>query len=746
MGAMKATTRVLSALFLLVAPAIASAAPGATSVRFLADRRLWVIDGGPVTYVVGVNERDELQHVYWGGRLWRDDDLRAAHSMPSYDSTEPSTTITPDEFPGWGGARYFEPCVKLSRADGVRDLVLKYSSYQITGDELVIHTKDVAADIEVLLSYRVDPSGILRKQATIQNHTTQVLTIESAQSGAWLLPPGDGYRLSYLAGRWGGETLLVREDIHPGIKLLESRRGVATSNQMNPWFAVDGRERATEEHGRVWFGALAWSGSWRIAVEETAHQQVRITGGFNTFDFSYPLKPGDSLTTPAFYAGYTEDGFGEASRIMHRFERTVILPRPGTARPRPVLYNSWEATGFNVNEAGQKSLAEKAARLGVERFVMDDGWFGARDSSRAGLGDWVPNAKKFPNGLVPLIAHVRQLGMDFGLWVEPEMVNPDSDLYRAHPDWAVNFPGRPPSESRNQLVLNLARDDVKEHIFTVLDGLVSKYDISFLKWDANRHFSEPGWPERPAAEQRMLYVLYTAHYYEIIDRLRARHPALEIESCSSGGGRVDLGILSRTDQVWTSDNTDAFDRLLIQDGFSQAYTPRVMMAWVTDVPNFNGRTTPLSFRFVVAMMGSLGIGANLNAWPDADLAYAARMVAFDKTIRSTVQDGDLYRLAPPGQPQAGVNEYVSQDGRQAVVFAFLQSQQHGRPQPAVALQGLDPRAVYQVRSLDGKLVEKLETASGAYLLAHGLTFDLKGDFDATVVVLERMAPPAGERR
>jgi alpha-galactosidase len=738
MSAMSASCAVLLAFFLLI-PMMVTAAPGAPSPRYLADRRLFVLDGGPVTYIAGVNERDELQHVYWGGRLWRDEDLRAAQSVPQYDGVDPSTTNTPEEFPGWGGARFFEPCVKVALADGVRDLVLKYGSHEIKGGDLLIHMKDIGYDLDVTLSYRMDASGILRKQATIRNRTAQVVTVESAQSGVWYLPAGDGYRLSYLAGRWGGETLLVQEEIHQGIKLLESRRGVATSNQMNPWFAVDGRDRATEQHGRVWFGALAWSGSWRIAVEQTPQRQVRVTGGYNTFDFSYPLKPGESLSTPAFFGGYTDRGFGEASRILHRFERESILPRATVGRPRPVLYNSWEATFFKVDEAGQMALAERAARLGVERFVMDDGWFGRRDSSKAGLGDWTPNSKKFPRGLGPLIARVRSLGMDFGLWVEPEMVNPDSDLYRAHPDWVINFPGRPRSEARNQLVLNIARDDVKEHVLGVLDALVSQNDIAFLKWDANRHFSEPGWPERPAAEQRMLWVKYTANYYEIIDRLRAKHPALEIESCSSGGGRVDLGILSRTDQAWTSDNTDALDRLSIQDGFSRAYTPRVMMAWVTDVPNFNGRTTPLQFRFLVAMMGSLGIGANLNAWPEADLAQAARMIAFYKTIRSTVQDGDLYRLVPPGGRAAMVNQYVSLDGRQSVVFAFLQAQQHGRPQPTVLLEGLDPRAVYRVQPLDGKTVEKLQQASGAHLMAHGLTFDLKGDFDSTAVVLERLA-------
>ncbi len=212
--------------------------------------------------------------------------------------------------------------------------------------------------------------------------------------------------------------------------------------------------------------------------------------------------------------------------------------------------------------------------------------------------------------------------MKFGLWVEPEMVNPDSDLYRQHPDWAMHFPGRPRTEGRNQLVLNMARDDVKEHIFGVLDALLTNNHIAFLKWDMNRNFSEPGWPEAPAGAQKEIWVKYVNNVYAIIDRLRERHPGLEIESCSGGGGRVDLGMLSRVDQVWTSDNTEAFDRLRIQDGFSAAYAPKVMMAWVTDVPNMNGRSTPLKFRFLVAMMGSLGIGANLNHWSDADFALA----------------------------------------------------------------------------------------------------------------------------
>jgi alpha-galactosidase len=278
---------------------------------------------------------------------------------------------------------------------------------------------------------------------------------------------------------------------------------------------------------------------------------------------------------------------------------------------------------------------------------MDDGWFGARNNDRAGLGDWVVNRTKFPNGLQRLIQYVNSLGMDFGLWFEPEMVNPDSDLYRKHPDWAMHFPGRPRSESRNQLVLNMARDDVKEYILDAMNKLLSENNIKFIKWDMNRHFSEPGWPEVPIPEQKEIWVKYVRNVYDIMDQLRAKHPGLEIESCSGGGGRVDLGVLQRVDEVWTSDNTEAFDRLKIQEGFTYAFSPKVMMAWVTDVPNTNGRSTPLKYRFLVAMQGSLGIGSNLNKWSAEDFDLATKMVAYYKQIRSTVQMGDLYRLWSP---------------------------------------------------------------------------------------------------
>jgi alpha-galactosidase len=712
-------------------------------IRFLEQSKIFVLDAGNATYVFGVNEQNMLQHIYWGGHVERDADFLAARSFNEWASFDLGTTTTPQEYPGWGAGLYVEPSLKVTFPDGNRDLVLRYVEHQMESKTLTVTLKDIERELFVRLRYTVYPkTGIIRREAAIENRTGKAVVVEDARSGVFYLPRGDGYRLRYLSGRWAGEWQLNEEPVHAGVKVLESRRG-STSHQTNPWFALDRDGNSDPEHGSVWFGALGWSGSWRISVEETPHQQVRVTGGFNPFDFGYTLAPGERLETPPFYAGFTDRGIGEASRILHRFERTEILPNGSGARTRPVLYNSWEATEFNVDEPGQLALARKAASMGVERFVMDDGWFGQRNTDHAGLGDWYVNPKKFPNGLGPLIERVHELGMDFGIWVEPEMVNPDSDLYRRHPDWAMHFAGRPHTEARNQLLLNLARDDVRDYVFNWLDQLVSKNDIAFLKWDYNRNFSEPGWPEVATDQQKKIWVKFAQNLYDIVDRLRKKHPKLEIESCSGGGGRVDLGILRRVEQVWPSDNTEAFDRLTIQQGFTYAYTPHIMMAWVTDVPNFNGRSVPLQFRFLVAMQGSLAIGSNLNAWQQQDFALAGQMVGYYKSIRETVQNGDLYRLSAPSDTNFAASQYVSPDKSESVVFAFLHSQQFGRMLPALALRGLVEKATYSVTVFDGKtrprgapLPAKL---GGAYLMNHGLLLPLVGDYDATSIKLERIA-------
>ena len=701
------------------------------------------LDGGDSTYAFGVNERGELQQIYWGGRIGAGDSIPPAKSMPEWASFDGPYNNTPQEYAGWGAGLYMEPALKVSFADGNRDLVLHYaSSSQPDPHALEVILKDISRAITVTLHYKIDPeTGILARSATVENGEKQPIVIEQEAAAAFSLPPAH-YTLSYLSGRWAGEWTLNQETIHQGQRVLESRRG-STGHQNNPWFAI-GRGDADEEHGEVWFGALAWSGSWRITVEQDTLDTVRVTGGFNPFDFGYPLKPGEKLESPVFYAGHSHHGMGGASRLLNHFTVANILPNAPHPKPRPVIYNSWEATEMNVSEAGQEAMAEKAATLGIDRFVMDDGWFGKRKTDHAGLGDWYVDPDKFPNGLRPLIEKVHSLGMDFGLWVEPEMVNPDSDLYRKHPDWILNFPGRPRTELRTQTVLNLARPDVRAYVFGFLDKLLSENQIAFLKWDYNRNWSEPGWDQVAPNEQKKVYVEFVRNVYSILAELRAKHPGVEIESCSGGGGRVDLGILHYTDEVWPSDNTDPFDRLTQQWGFTHAYPNQVMLAWVTDSPHWmNNRATSLAYRLLSSMEGSLGIGANLNKWTEEDFATAKRLIAAYHQVQQTIVQGDLYRLIAPtnnvsGASQFAATEMVAADKHQAVLFAYANGTNEGRNFPLLQWKGLDPQANYKLSLIEGKtLAGTPETASGAWWMNHGLNIDLRGDFQAAGFRLDR---------
>lgn len=737
MAALVATTA-----FTTAAQAKVTAPPGAKIFR---------LDGTGVTYAMGVDDKGYLQPLYWGAPLAAGDPLVSTDPVKTGDPVlvkapgelsgfDPAGSVTLQEYPGQGEGLVNDPGIKTIFADGNRDLVLKYRSHSVQGETLIVELADIRRPLRVTLRYTIDPeTGVLARSASVRNGDRRPVRVDQIASAVFTLPVGDDYRLHYLTGRHAAEWQKKDVAITPALTVLESRRG-STGHGNNPYFAIGKQGVTSEEHGPVWFGALAWSGSFRISVGQDNLGRIRVMGGYNPYDFSWSLKPGETLDTPIFYAGYSNAGMGGASRTFHKFEVAHIMPGGAKAKLRPVLYNSWEATAFDVTEAGQEALAEKAARIGVERFVVDDGWFGARNSDKAGLGDWTVNRTKFPNGMKPLIDKVHGLGMDFGLWVEPEMVNVDSDLYRAHPDWVLNYTGRPRTEGRNQLVLNLARTDVRDHLLGVLDKLVSENDIAFLKWDYNRNWTEAGWPAMPVQDQQRVYVDYVRNLYHILTELRRRHPKLEIEGCSGGGGRVDLGILGLTDEVWPSDNTDPADRLMIQDGFTQAYPTSVMMAWVTDSPNWaNTRATSLDYRFLSSMQGGLGIGANLDKWAQEDFATATKWVAAYKTIRQTVQRGQLYRIDPPSTDNAtSATMYVAQDRRQGVMFQMLHSSMwRDNPAPNHP-QGLDPSVVYRVSILGGGVLPEgvPARASGAYWMQRGLRAPLKGDFVGAAFVFD----------
>jgi alpha-galactosidase len=737
---LRMSAMLVALLFLFTFAAVSQ--PGNAHVAFDASSRVFRLDAADVTYILGVNDQEQIQTLYWGKRLSAEDVFPSAHAPRGQSAFDPPITLTQHEFVGWGGGIFLEPDLKITFPDGNRDLALKYVSNRIDGDKLSIVMKDISREVYVTLHYFIDAeTGIVRRSAEIENRTDAPFTIEQAAAGTYNLPHGTDYHLHFLTGRWAAEWSVQDEAIRGGKIVLESRRGT-TGSQNNSFFAIDRNISKDQEQGDVYFGALAWSGSWQISVEQDALQQVHITGGLNAFDFGYHLKRGDKFVTPEFYGGFSCHGLGGASRLMHRIEIDSIVPNAPKPRLRPVIYNSWEATTFHLEEAGQMALAEKAASIGVERFVMDDGWFGQRKNDRAGLGDWYVNKEKFPHGLKPVIDKVHSLGMEFGLWVEPEMVNADSDLYRNHPDWILNFPGRPHTEGRNQLVLNLARPDVRAYVMSFLNKLLDENQIDFLKWDYNRNWSEPGWSAVPLEDQKNVYYDFTKNFYGILDELRSTHPKLEIESCSGGGSRVDLGVLHYTDQDWPSDNTNPSDRLIIQNGFSYAYSPGLMVAWVTDSSNFpNGGAIPLAFRFLSSMQGALGVGANLNKYSPDEFAIAKRFISQYKAIRETIQRGLLYRIIPPEDgSERSATEYISRDGKQVVVFAFLHSSPERYPYPTLRLRGLDENAMYKLTAFEGKAVNGTPSVgSGAYWMNHGLDVNMNGDFQAAGFTLEEVA-------
>jgi len=616
----------------------------------------------------------------------------------------------------------------------VRDVRPRYVSHEIRTDEkpwlapahglpvrktapretLCVRLKDATCDFGVTLFYRITPEhDIIERWLELENNTPVEVAVESLVFGTVHLPNGR-YEVTRAAGCWGREFVPVRQNLEQGRMILD-QQGLNTGHAGNPFYLLNARGNATETAGDVWFGALAYSGNWSLRFEALPTEAVRVHGGYELSDFSLSLAPGATHRTPAFVHGCSGEGWGGASRSMHRFIREYVLPH--SAELRPVLYNSWEATYFDITLENQTALARTAASVGVELFCMDDGWFGGRRHDCAGLGDWTVSESVFSGGLKPLIDEVKRLGMKFGLWVEPEMINPDSDLYRAHPDWVLHFPGRPRTESRNQLVLDFGRPEVVEHIFTVLNRLVADHPIDFFKWDMNRYASEPG-----SVAGKAIWRKHVEGVYSIYDRLRKAHPGLDIQSCSGGGGRVDIGMLGRADQVWTSDNTDAYDRVFIQDGFSLAYPPRVMESWVTHEKNHQtGRIASLDLRFDVAMRGALGIGLAFSDLSAEELDACRCKIAFYKKIRPVVQEGDLYRLSfGPDHGGVSIWEIVLPDASRAVYSIAVIHHLQGIHRAPARLKALAPAAIYAITDERGAEIGRY---SGFQLMTLGMPGD-----------------------
>lgn len=677
---------------------------------------IFLLNTRSTSYGFGIDDQGLVRHLYWGGRIASAEDLEMP-VLEEVSTNDPVFEITREEFPVYGNLRYKEHCLKTTFSDGTRETVYKYCGYQIeeTGEyqELVIQLKDRYYDFAIDLHYKVyEAYDLLERTVTIKNNTDQVVQIEKLHSGQFHIPY-EGLNFSNVHGHWGAEQQRFVQKVNYGKIVIENRRGISTHNH-NPYFILD--RDATETAGDVYFGALRMSGNFSGVIEQTPYGETLVQLGLNSHDFMLELQPGEVFTAPAVLCGYSGTGFGTMSHHLHHFALKHIL-REGY---RPVLYNSWEATEFQVNSQEQILLADKAKEIGAELFVLDDGWFGERDGIDNGLGDWYVNEKKFPHGLDELISHVKSLDMMFGIWVEPEMVNPKSKLYQDHPDWIYHFETRTSDTSRGQYVLDMTRKEVQRFVFEMLDNLLTRHEIDYIKWDANRPISQTGL-------KKDIWYRHIRAIYDIVAELKKKHPHVLFEACASGGGRIDYGILGIFDDFWTSDNTDAYDRLFIQEAYSYIYPVKAMRAWVTDCPNFlSGRVIPMKFRYHSAMMGTLGIGCNILRFTQEDADLSREMIHFYKEIRPIVQEGDFYRLENPSDNRYFLFEYLK--GEEGLIFAFLPQSKVGHRGTTIRLRGLEENAFYSMKTESGDLVK-----SGSYLMNRGLDLRLNGDYASTII-------------
>ena len=653
------------------------------------------LDGATSSFVIDARGSGVPVPVYWGAGLPPDAELASLadirrRPVPTH---HPDIDEPPSLMPETGFGHFGYPGMS-----GERDRRAWATRFGLVGVdrpsevELRLRLEDPVGELALDLEIVIDPdSDVLSRRSRLTNRGSASYRLAWLAAAAVVLP-ADADEALVLDGRWSREFRECRLPLGPGSWVRENRRG-RTSHSAFPGLAV-GRHGFGEEADRVVGLTLAWSGNSRLAVETVGEGARILSAGERLDPGEVVLEPGSGHTTPWCHMVLAADGLNGMSQRWHDFARRKVIDWP-RARPRPVLLNTWEAAYFDHDLARLKRLADSAAALGVERLVLDDGWFGgdrkSRDDDASSLGDWRTDPRKWPDGLTPLVDHVIGLGMEFGLWVEPEMISPDSDLYRAHPDWVLNLDPLPRPTARNQLVLDLTRNDVFEHIFRLMDALLRENPIAYLKWDHNRDLTTPGSDGIAASGAQ------TRATYALIDRLRQAHPAVEIESCAGGGGRVDFGILQRTHRFWASDCNDAFERVSIQAGFSRFMPPEVMGAHIGPSPSHTtGRRHTLDFRGLVALFGHLGLELDPTQLSEEDRSELAALIGLHKRLRPLLHGGRTWRLSGLDSDKVGWG-VVSETHDHAVYAVYqMTSQTASIPRP-VALTGLDPARRYRIR-------------------------------------------------
>lgn len=705
------------------------------------------------SYVIEIAKDGYLTHRYWGERLRRYAGAIPLRYMDRAFSPNPvpadrtfSLDTLPQEYPAYGNTDFRTPAYQIQLDNGSTITDLRYRGHRIVAgkpklpglpatyvendeeaDTLEIDLYDELLGLTVTLTYTVFTElDAITRSVRLENRGNRELKLLRAASISVDFAD-DGFDMVHLAGGWANERNVLRRPLSMGLQAVDSKRG-SSSHQHNPFMALV-RKGADEDQGEVYGFSLVYSGNFLANVEVDQYRTTRVTMGLNPFDFSWLLKPGESFQTPEAVTVYSNEGLGGMSRTYHRLYRTRLARGEFRDKERPVLINNWEATYFDFDADKIESIARKGKELGIELFVLDDGWFGKRDDDNSSLGDWFVHREKLPGGLRDLAERVTGLDMRFGLWVEPEMVSVDSDLYRKHPDWCLHVPDRRRSAGRNQLILDYSRDDVCDAIIAMLSEVLSSAPVTYVKWDMNRNMTEIGSALLPPERQRETAHRYMLGLYRVMEEIVTAFPHILFESCSGGGGRFDPGILHYMPQTWTSDNTDAVSRLKIQYGTSIVYPASAIGAHVSAVPNHQvHRTTPLEMRGHVAFAGNFGYELDLTAFTEEEDAIVRAQVEYYKKVRPLVQFGDFYRLLSPFEGNETAWMFVSEDRSEAFAAYYKVLAEPNAGYRWIRLKGLDPDADYRIDGIDSPV-------GGDELMRAGLAVPqelLFGDFRSKV--------------
>lgn len=702
------------------------------------------------SYIMAVKNNWDLGHVYWGKKIRTPDISRTLIARwACFDVMEPaekaggemySLDYLAQEYPSGGGSDYRQAAIEAEYADGSRYCPLRYQGYRLIkgkpelaglpavyaaeeeAESLEIELADEAAGLHVYLLYGVlEKADVITRSVRVVNRGKEPVRLNRISSASVDFEHAS-FEMLELPGAWGRERYIARQKLHAGEQCIGSRRG-ASSHQMNPFLALL-QPGADEVHGEVYGMNLVYSGNFHGGTEVDQLSRARVYLGMGDDDFSWLLEPSESFVSPEAVLVYTPDGLGEMSRIYHRVYRDHLVRGKYQYERRPVLVNNWEATYFDFNEEKILKLADEAKELGIELLVLDDGWFGKRNDDRSSLGDWFVNKDKLPDGIPELARKVNEKGLKFGLWMEPEMISKDSELYRAHPDWCIHIPGRERLECRTQLTLDLSREDVCDWLIGTINGILSGAPIGYVKWDMNRHMSNVGSALLPKERQRETAHRYMLGLYRVLEAVVGANPEVLFESCSGGGGRFDAGMLYYMPQTWTSDDTDPVERLYIQYGTSLVYPASAMGAHVSAVPNHqSGRVTPLKMRADVAMSGNFGYELDLETFTEEEKDQVREQIRMRKKVESLVSFGDMYRLASPFEGNDTAWMYVSEDKKQ-FFFAYFRIQANVNPAlTRVRLQGILPDRMYRME-------ETGQTYRGDELMQIGILLDVHGDYQS----------------